>query len=76
MSLDRGGCSNSEPRIEEKAHSLHIRGETRLHDPLHGRKSGADRFLVGLAAGAALFYVVGRAVGLGRHSKTHSAMRS
>lgn len=30
-----------------------------------------DRLLVGLLAGAALFYMLGRALGLGRHRTDH-----
>lgn len=30
-----------------------------------------DRLLVGVIAGAALFYFIGRALGLGRHRGTH-----
>ncbi|MDZ7752790.1 MAG: hypothetical protein U5S82_14245 [Gammaproteobacteria bacterium] len=45
-------------------HSLHLGGARPPHG--HHAPIKADRLVVGLAAGAALLYVVGRALGLGR----------
>jgi len=45
-------------------HSLHVWSAPPAH--LSRERSKPDRFLVGLLAGAALFYLFGRAMGLGR----------
>lgn len=54
-------------------HSLHLR---QAPAPAPGEAAGAltkpDRLVIGLLAGAALFYLLGQALGLGQHRTSHA----
>lgn len=69
-----------DPGDLDTVHSLHLwrahpvghdRGPDHAPRP-HPDRPKPDRFLVGAIAGAALFYLVGRALGLGRRRGAHA----
>lgn len=62
LRVHAGGTSNGFPRLEP--HSLH--GWQEHPDHGTGNRLKPDRFFVGFLAGAALFYLFGRAMGLGK----------
>lgn len=57
---------SARPTLGREAHSLHLWRQGHAHQPGHGIGPKADRFVVGMVAGALMFYLFGRALGLGR----------
>ena len=56
--------SHREPHKRMEPHSMHLWNSPPAHPA--GERSKPDRFLIGVLAGAALFYLFGRAMGLGQ----------